>query len=211
MIFVLGTASPFDTLSWTIQTYWRQITEGIWWQLMKWLTQSPNPSSTESWLGVALLWLLRGLGLVLLAFVLYLSAKQLWRWVRLGRGTKRPRSRLVRPIPEQSRASWLAIAQQAQQAQDYRRAFEALYRALLIQLHESGMLLQDTARTDREYIRGLDQLWSLVDKPLALREDWVTLFETHELLCFGGADLQGDRFAQCQSAYNNLAPYLEPR
>jgi hypothetical protein len=204
-------ASSFDTLSWTVQTAVRRVTEGISWQFSQWLDRTSKSSNASDRWAEGLAWLLRGLGLVLLAILIYVIAKQLWRWLRSPRWPKRSRQRPTAPLPVTSRDSWLAIAQQAQQAQDYRRAFEALYRALLLQLHESELLLQDAARTDREYIRGLDQLWSLSNKPLALREDWVTLFETHEWLCFGGADLQGDRFAQCQSAYQNLASHLEAR
>jgi Domain of unknown function (DUF4129) len=106
---------------------------------------------------------------------------------------------------------WLAIAQEAQSRQDYHRAFEALYRALLVQLHESGVLRQDSARTDREYIQGLDRLWSLAEKPLHLRDDWVVLFGTHESLCFGRTVLQQRQFDRCRAAYDSLAPYLETR
>jgi hypothetical protein len=204
-------ASAFDTLSWTVQTAVRQVTEGIGWRFLQWFERAPKSSNSGNQWAEVLFWLLRGLGLVLLAILIYFMAKQLWRWLQSPQWSKRSRPRPIAAPAVTSRARWLAIAQQAQQAQDYRRAFEALYHALLLQLHESGLLLQDAARTDREYIRGLDQLWSVSNKPLALREDWVTLFETHEWLCFGGAELQGERFAQCQSAYQNLIPYLEVR
>ena len=205
-------AEPLDTLSWTSQTQIRQSWEGLQWQLSQWLKSDPNAQNAQPWGWVlpVLLWTLRVLGLILLAVVIFLLMRQGWQWLKswLDRTSGDPQVELREPV--RSRLDWLAIAQEAQSRQDYHRAFEALYRALLVQLHESDVLRQDTARTDREYIKGLDQIWSLTDKPLYLRDDWVTLFSTHESLCFGGRVLQQRHFDECLAAYESLAPYLRP-
>ncbi len=207
----LKAIEPIDTLSWTAQTRLRQSWEGLQWQLSQWLKSSSKNSDSPqwSWLLPFLLWTLRILGLILLAVVLFLLIRQIGQWLTLwvNRTSRSGRSEPLEPV--RSRLDWLAIAQEAQARQDYHRAFEALYRALLVQLHESGVLRQDAARTDREYIRGLDQLWSLNDQPLHLRDDWVTLFRTHESLCFGQIVLQQHQFDECRAAYESLTPYLQ--
>jgi Domain of unknown function (DUF4129) len=207
----LKAVEPIDSLSWTAQTQLRRGWEGLQWQVSQWLKAGPknNDSSGWAWLLPILFWTLKILALMVLAVVIFLLVRQVWRWITLW-SNRASRTRPVNWVePVRSRLDWLAIAQEAQARQDYHKAFEALYRALLIQLHESGVLRQDAARTDREYIRGLDQLWSLGDKPLHLRENWVTLFRTHESLCFGAGVLQQKHFDQCRAAYDSLAPYLE--
>ncbi len=203
-------AEPIDTLRWTFQTQLRQSWEGLQWQLSQWLKSDPSAKSSQQWGWVlpVLLWTLRILGLILLAVVIFLLLRQGWQWLRLWSGRTFGDRRVEPQEPVRSRLDWLAIAQEAQSRQDYHQAFEALYRALLVQLHESNVLRQDTARTDREYIKGLDQVWSLTDKPLHLRDDWVTLFRTHESLCFGGSVLQQRHFDECRAAYDSLAPHL---
>jgi Domain of unknown function (DUF4129) len=206
-------ADPLDQANWSIQTQLRELWEGVAWRVMQWFQRSLD-SQTESnadwdWLGSTLLWTLRFLGLVLIGLGLYLLAKFLWRWQRSLQRTV-PGFGATRPEPVRSRLDWLEVAQAAQAEQDYRKAFQALYRALLLLLHEAGLLLHDAARTDRESIRRLDQLWSLSDQPIAVRDDWVVLFETHELLCFGGHDVSRDRFLQCMAAYDQLVPFLKP-
>jgi hypothetical protein len=206
----LRTADPIDSLSWTTETLLRESWEGLQWQVSQWLkSNSKTDNASEwSWLVPVLFWGLRILGFVVLAVAIFLLGRQVWQWIARW-STRASSGRQVNWVePVRSRLDWLAIAQDAQAKQDYHRAFEALYKALLVQLHECGVLRQDAARTDREYIRGLDQLWSLGDKPLHLREDWVTLFRTHESLCFGGEVLQKQHFDACRAAYDSLAPYL---
>lgn len=208
----MNAAEPIDALHWTAQTRLRQGWEGLQWQFAQWLKSGQgNDSPQWGWLLPILLWTLRVLGLVLLAVVIFLLAKQVWLgwlgWIHRPSQAQR----LESSAPTRSRSDWLGIAQAAQGRQDYHQAFEALYRALLAQIHESGLLRQDAARTDREYIRGLDQLWSLAEKPLHLRDDWVMLFRTHESLRFGGLDIQQHQFDLCRAAYESLAPYLEEK
>lgn len=204
-------ANPIDSLSWTAQTRLRQSWEGLQWQFSQWLKSGSNDGGSPQWgwLLPVLLWTLRIFGLIILAVVLFLLIRQLGQWLTqwINRTSRVGQSEPSEPV--RTRLDWLAIAQEAQSRQDYHRAFEALYRALLVQLHESGLLRQDAARTDREYIQGLDRLWSLTDKPLHLREDWVTLFRTHESLCFGQTVLQQRQFDQCRAAYESLTPYLQ--
>jgi Domain of unknown function (DUF4129) len=205
----LNAAEPIDFLSWTSQTQIRKGWEELQCQLTQCAKSSANHSEAPRWIWLLLSFLLRILAAIVLGIVVFLLVRQVWRWFRVwSERTVRPRQmNWVEPV--RSRLDWLAIAQEAQARQDYHRAFEALYRALLVQLHESGVLRQDAARTDGEYILGLDQLWSLGDKPLHLREDWVTLFRTHESLCFGRVELQQGHFDRCRAAYDSLAPYLD--
>jgi hypothetical protein len=201
-----------DKANWTIQTQQRKIGEGIAWAITKWFertsTPQTGPSADWSWLATLLFWVLRGLGLVLIGLGIYLLTKYLWRWILQLPGAA---DRVKRPEPVRSPLDWLGVAQAAQAEQDYRKAFQALYKALLLLLNEAGLLLHDAARTDRESIRRLDRLWSLSDKPIAVRDDWVMLFETHEAMCFGGDDVSRDRFLKCMAAYDQLVPYLKSK
>jgi hypothetical protein len=206
-------ADLVDKLSWTTTTQLRERGEGVAWRIMQWFKRSPDPQTGPSadwgWLATLLFWTLRGLGLILIGLGIYLLGKFLWRWLLRLPGADP--DRVKRPEPVRSPLDWLGVAQAAQAEQDYRKAFQALYKALLLLLNEAGLLLHDAARTDRESIRRLDQLWGLSDKPIAVRDDWVVLFETHEAMCFGGDDVSRDRFLQCMAAYDQLLPYLKPK
>jgi Domain of unknown function (DUF4129) len=204
----LNAAEPIDFLHWTSQTQIRRGWEAFQCQLTQCANSSASQSEAPWWIGL-LLFFLRILAAIVLGGVVFLLARQVWRWFNAWseRTARARQTNWVEPI--RSRLDWLAIAQEAQARQDYHRAFEALYKALLVQLHDAGVLRQDAARTDREYIQGLDRLWSLGDKPLHLREDWVTLFRTHESLCFGGVKLQQLQFDRCRAAYDSLVPYLD--
>jgi Domain of unknown function (DUF4129) len=205
----LNAAEPIDSLNWTSQTQIRQGWEALQCQLTQCAKSSADHSEAPRWIGLLLLLGLRILAAIVLGIVVVLLVRQVWRWFKVWseRTARARQTNWVEPV--RSRLDWLAIAQEAQALQDYHRAFEALYRALLVQLHDAGVLRQDAARTDREYIRGLDQLWSLGDKPVHLRDDWVTLFRTHESLCFGGVELQQRQFDRCRAAYDSLVPYLD--
>jgi hypothetical protein len=205
----LNTPEPVDFFSWTSQTQLRRSWEALECQLSQCAKSDNTDSFATPWVWPLLLSLLKVVAAVLLVVVgfllIYQIGQGLNRWLQ-----RTPRTRPLNWVePVRSRLDWLEIAQDAQARQDYHKAFEALYKALLVQLHESGVLRQDVARTDGEYIRGLDQLWSLGDKPLHLREDWVTLFRTHESFCFGAVVIQQPHFDKCRAAYDSLAPYLE--
>jgi hypothetical protein len=206
-------ADLVDKLGWTAKTQLREVGEGVAWRIMQWFSRSPDPQTAPSadwgWLATLLFWAFRGLGLVLIGLGIYLLGKFLRHWLMDLTGTGPDRAKRAEPV--RSRLDWLGVAQAAQAEQDYRKAFQALYKALLLLLNEAGLLLHDAARTDRESIRRLDRLWSLSDKPIAVRDDWVVLFETHEALCFGGDDVSRDRFLKCMAAYDQLVPYLKPR
>jgi hypothetical protein len=206
-------ADPLDSAGWFAQTRLREIGEGVAWRLIQWLKQSPNsdsqPGADWGWLASILQWSLRGLGLILAGLGIYLLARFLWR--SLGHLPEVTSSKVRKTDPVQSRLDWLSIAQAAQAEQDYQKAFQALYRALLLLLNEAGLLLNDAARTDREAIRRLDRIWSLSDQPIAVRDDWVLLFKTHEAVCFNSTDVSQDLFLQCRAAYDQLVPYLQPR
>lgn len=202
-----------DRLNWATQTRLREVGEGLMWQVIQWFERSSDAATDSSadwaWLVPLLVWTLRILGLGCLGVGFYFLGRFLWRSLLRLPGSAV--GRVNRPEPVRSHLDWLSIAQAAQAEQDYGKAFQALYRALLLLLHEAGLLLHDAARTDREAMRRLDQLWSLADQPIAVRDDWVVLFETHEAVCFGGDQVSRDRFLRCRAAYDQLVPYLKPR
>lgn len=175
------------------------------WRFMQWFKESSGADSAGvdwRWLVPILNWLMLGLGVALLGWGLYRLAQTVLKQVPRQQSVSRKRE------PVRSPLNWLEIAQAAQAKQDYRAAFQALYQALLLHLDEAGLLRHDVARTDREAMQQLDRLWSLSDQPIAVRDDWALLFETHEALCFGGDDVSREHFLQCRGAYDQLIPHL---
>ncbi len=205
-------ADSVGDFGWATQSRLRELEEGITWRLEQLFSGASNPggpSTDWNWLLNALFLILRGLGWLLLAVGFYLLLRFLLRTLR---PLRRQSTSSAGQLPtERSRLDWLEVARTAQAHKDYQQAFQALYRAFLILMNESGLLLSDGSRTDREAIRRLDQIWSLSDRPLVLRDDWVLLFETHEAICFGKQTLSLDHFLQCQAAYDQLASDLSPR
>ena len=203
-------ADPLEKFGWATQSRLRELEEGLTWRLEQLFSGTSNPGTSGTdwnWLLSILALVLRGLGLILLGVGLYLLLRFAVRALRpLRRRPSPAKQEVIR-----SQLDWLEVAQSAQSRKDYQQAFQALYRALLLLLNESGLLLSDGSQTDREAIRRLDQIWSLSDRPLALRDDWVLLFETHEALCFGRRNLSLNHFLECRAAYDHLASGLSPR
>jgi hypothetical protein len=139
----MNATEPIDALHWGTQTRLRQSWEAFQWQFSQWLKSSSKNEDSSQWgrLLPVLLWTLRILGLVLLAVVIYLLARQMWQWWTQWINRPSRVGQMEPSEPIRSRLDWLAIAQEAQSRQDYHRAFEALYKALLAHLRDDWVML----------------------------------------------------------------------
>ncbi len=99
----------------------------------------------------------------------------------------------------------LSISLLLNQAQDYsrrrnyREACRCLYLAMLQQLHEQAIALQQPSRTGREYL----QLLSLSTNAI---QPYETLITTHEQLCFSDIEILSENYQQCHQAYREIFP-----
>ncbi len=207
-------ANGIDRISWNAQTEIRRWTETVQWQLSQLFAESEtDPNGMDwAWVTPVLLWVLRGLSLVVLGLGLYLLAKRLWIWLQQTRGAGRsPGQPSALSSPGTVKHSWYQQAQAAQARQDYAAAIQAIYMALLERLHQARLLPEDVARTDREYVQTLDRLWSLSDQPIGVRDDWSQIFQVHEALCYGGLPMDAEDYRRCQAAFEQLMPFVKPQ
>jgi hypothetical protein len=197
-----------DQINWQLSRLSRRVAEALEYFLTQ-LLNSPRQetqASVPDWLEP----LARGLMLLLAIVLLLLLARllqslwQRWRGKRRQAGTGLP---LLRTRPQRVQ-DWLERARQYQAEGDYANGCRALYMALLIHLDAGGWLRQDQARTDREYLRSLESLWALGQRPSHLRQSFYDIFQTHEQLCYADQEIAAAAFERCQSAYFELEPEL---
>ncbi len=157
---------------------------------------SPAPGSGA---GERFFWvvyaLLVGVLILLLAWLLTRIARRLSERRADAAPRKRPTvsSQVVEPeeTVEADPQSWLETARQYAESGDYRRAYRAVFLAILIRLDRAGAIHFDRARTNGEYLRALRSRPSLLAlfRPLARDFDarWygsapVTEQDYHRLL-----------------------------
>ncbi|NET02130.1 MAG: DUF4129 domain-containing protein [Sphaerospermopsis sp. SIO1G2] len=98
---------------------------------------------------------------------------------------------------QQSLKVLIKKAEEFYQQSNYKEACRYLYLAMLQQLHDKAIILQQPSRTDGEY---LELLTSTIN-PIQAYE---TLITTHEQLCFSDHQIRVDNYQQCQQAYQDL-------
>lgn len=91
----------------------------------------------------------------------------------------------------------LSQAQQFAKQGNYRQACRHLYLAMLQQLHEKAIALQQPSRTDGEYLQ-------LLRANVTPVQPYETLITTHEQLCFANTEIAAENYQQCQQAYQEL-------
>ncbi|MBD1868728.1 DUF4129 domain-containing protein [Cyanobacteria bacterium FACHB-471] len=95
-------------------------------------------------------------------------------------------------------SEWLGRSRTAQQQGDYREACRCLYMAMLQNLNDKELILQQLSRTDGEYLR----LVQTLNPP----QPYQTLIRTHEQLCFSDTAISSDTFERCWQAYQEIQP-----
>jgi Domain of unknown function (DUF4129) len=80
---------------------------------------------------------------------------------------------------------------------NYPEACRCLYMALLQKLHENQVALQQSSRTDGEYL----ELLADAVNPM---QPYETLITTHERLCFGNGQVDSEDYDRCDQAYGEI-------
>lgn len=88
-------------------------------------------------------------------------------------------------------------SQEFYQQGNYREACRYLYLAMLQQLHEKAIALEQPSRTDREYLQ-------LLTSTVTSVQPYETLIITHERLCFGNNEIFAENYHQCRQAYQEM-------
>lgn len=91
----------------------------------------------------------------------------------------------------------LTRSQEFSRQGNYREACRCLYLAMLQQLHQQAIAIQQSSRTDGEYL----QLLSSYVTPL---QPYETLITTHEQLCFANTEILPENYQQCRQAYQEI-------
>ena len=98
---------------------------------------------------------------------------------------------------ETSIALLLNQAQEFHRQHNYTEAGRCLYLAMLQQLHEQAITLQQPSRTDGEYLQ-------LLKSSVTLIQPYQTLITTHEQLCFSNNEILAENYQQCWQAYQQI-------
>ncbi|NJK29143.1 MAG: DUF4129 domain-containing protein [Acaryochloris sp. SU_5_25] len=205
---VSQTVSQFDQTSWRVENGIRQTGEWVEWQWQRlgdWVWGNESTAvNAPVWWGDILLWLARGLAVLMLLWIVYRLFQTLkggWRWL----SQRNPRNNACsRPLRTEVTTvqDWLTQAAQAQG--DYPAACRALYMALLLRLEETGWLYGNRTHTDQEYLQRLESQWILKAKPTGLQATWRRIFQVHEVSYYGAAPVAAETFQACQQAYHTL-------
>lgn len=200
------TANSFEktNINWQLRMLQQQVAQ--WWELQtdqfkNNLSHAPLPFGLDN-LDIETLWLitkiLGGLGLAFLLFKIVQGA-----WQRLSPYLYRfqlqnPTHQLLskNTQSELTVATWLKRSQKFQQTGNYRDACLCLYKAMLQQLNDRGIIPDEPSRTDGEYLR--------LTQTFPDSQAYRTLLLIHQELCFNQADISQTDFEQCQNAYQHL-------
>ncbi|HIK32060.1 MAG TPA: DUF4129 domain-containing protein [Oscillatoriales cyanobacterium M59_W2019_021] len=193
-------AGKFETtnLGWRFQQWQQQTGEWIELKLSQLFPESlPNvPDNSNNFPSWDFSWVVRGIGILLLAGMVGLLGRWLWQWlsgVRLRTIDRRS------PSPETQKLAvkaWLERSRQQQQKGNYRVACRCLYMAMLQQLDDAKIVPDRPSLTDGEY----DRLLQENPKNSAYK----VLLETHERLYFGRRKATAQTFDRCQQAYREI-------
>lgn len=184
-----------NSLNWQVQQGTQRLTEWI-----EGLLVSNAPANNGNEVPQVPEWLLKGLFWLMVVGAIGWAGWQLYQllrpyWVNYWR--LQTRERWEEPPPAwKTAAEWLRQARAAQQQGNYREACRALYMATLQQLNDRGIILQETSRTDGEYL-------TLV-QGLNLPPPYRVLIRTHERLCFDRVSISSEVYDRCWQAYQEI-------
>jgi Domain of unknown function (DUF4129) len=195
----------FERTNWGWQLYLLQKRAGEWVEYQLSRLQANQPDSSPKWSidGTLLEKVLKFTFWVLVALFVVWVVWQLWRefspyinsWLNKTNNIDISRSKNTEaPV---SLAIWLERSQQLYRQGNYREACRCLYLALLLRLHETKILPQQSSRTDGEYLQ-------LLRSNVTPMQPYETLITTHEQLCFSDGQILAENYQQCQQAYDEI-------
>ncbi|BAZ28429.1 hypothetical protein NIES4074_08620 [Cylindrospermum sp. NIES-4074] len=186
---------------WQFSQFQQQVGEWVEYQFSRFQKALPElPEwSINPWLGEflkILFWLVLGLLVTWIVWRLWQEFSPfVYSWLA---GVRNPTDTGAKnPSRELSINLLLTQAQEFSRQGNYREACRCVYLALLQQLHEKAIALQQPSRTDGEYL----QLLGLTVTPM---QPYETLITTHEKLCFGNTEILPENYQQCRQAYQEL-------
>ncbi|MEA5619699.1 DUF4129 domain-containing protein [Cronbergia sp. UHCC 0137] len=194
----------FEKTSWSWQFYLFQQQVGQWleYQFSRFervLPELPSGWSISPWVAdllKLLFWLVLGLFLVVISWRLWQEfSPYLYSWLA-GLENSHVSQRKV-DSGESSISFLLTRGHEFYLQGDYREACRYVYLAMLQQLHERAIALQQPSRTDGEYLQLLNSIVSPI-------QGYETLITIHEQLCFNNTDILPENYQQCQQAYREL-------
>lgn len=207
---LLSAVSPFDKTFWQVETSVRRTGEWVefqWQRWGHWVWGDESASLTPpQWWGDILLWIARGLAILMVLWLLRTLFLQLQGWRRWFTQKINVTEAIQHPLsPDLTNVQdWLQTAAQAQAEGDYPAGCRALYMALLLRLQETGWIYQDRTYTDQEYLQRLEAQWALQARPTPLQATWRRIFQAHEVSYYGASSLSAKTFQACQQAYQTL-------
>ncbi len=200
------TANSFEksNINWQLRMLQQQVAQ--WWELQtdqfkNNLSDTPLPFGLDNWDIETLWWMTKILGGLGLAVILFKIVQVIWQRLSpyLYRFQLRNQTHQLISKNTQSEltvATWLKRSQQFQQKGNYRDACLCLYKAMLQQLNDQGLIPNEPSRTDGEYLH--------LTQTLPHSQAYRTLLLMHQELCFNQADISQADFEQCQNAYQHL-------
>lgn len=212
---LISTVSQFDQTIWQVESSVRQTGEWVefqWQRLGSWIWGNESASlNTPTWWGAILLWIARGLALLIVLWLLRVLYRQLKGWRRWFTKKIALTDVIQQPLDSDltSVQEWLQQAVHAQAEGDYAGGCRAFYMALLLRLEETGWIYRDRAFTNQDYLRRLESQWVLKAKPTRLQAAWRQIFQVHEASYYGAASVAPETFQSCQQAYETLDGELE--
>ncbi|MGR3274110.1 DUF4129 domain-containing protein [Acaryochloris marina NIES-2412] len=212
---LISAVSQFDQAIWQAENSVRQTREWVefqWQRLGHWVLGNEAANlNTPPWWGDILLWIARGLAVLIVLWVLRALYQQLKGWRRWFSKKIALSDAIQQPLISDLTTvqDWLQQAVQAQTEGDYANGCRALYMALLLRLEETGWIYRDRAFTNQEYLRRLESQWVLKAKPTRLQGTWRQIFQVHDASYYGAASVTPETFQSCQQAYQTLDGELD--
>ncbi|MBD2387721.1 DUF4129 domain-containing protein [Cylindrospermum sp. FACHB-282] len=188
-------------LGWQFFLFQKQVEEWIEYQFSQFQQALPelprwsiSPRLAE--LLKLLFWLVLGLFIAWIVWRLWQEfGHYIYSWLAGVGNSTVPRAKS--PSHEASIVLFLTRSQEFSRQGNYREACRCIYLAMLQQLHVQAIAIQQSSRTDGEYL----QLLSSTVTPM---QPYETLITTHEQLCFGNAEISPENYQQCRQAYREI-------
>ncbi|MDJ0898491.1 MAG: DUF4129 domain-containing protein [Xenococcus sp. MO_188.B8] len=189
-----------NSLGWRSHLLQQRIQEWWEWQLSRLADQTSDLSGLDldaEWIKILikfLLWSITAATLVWLTWQLWLLLRPYVRTWQKQQQQSQPLSNQY-SVRELSVNEWLEKSQTFQKQRDYRQAIFCLYQAMLQQLSDRGILDNLSSRTDREYLKLIQQF------QISSFPSYQLLLNTHEQLCFSNQEADESLWQKCQQDF----------